>query len=42
MRMLEMKGKIDNDRNMDDLLNSPGSLMDNLKNNFSTPACSIA
>lgn len=30
MRMLEMKGKIDNDRNMDDLLNSPGSLMDNL------------
>src|SRR6478609_1774844 len=27
MRMLEMKGKIDNDRNMDDLLNSPGSLM---------------
>jgi phospholipid/cholesterol/gamma-HCH transport system ATP-binding protein len=31
MRMLEMKGKIDNDRNMDDLLNSPGSLMDNLE-----------
>ncbi|MEP6845186.1 MAG: ATP-binding cassette domain-containing protein [Panacibacter sp.] len=31
MRMLEMKGKIDNDRNMEDLLNSPGSLMDNLE-----------
>lgn len=31
MRMLEMKGKIDNNRNMDDLLNSPGSLMDNLE-----------
>ncbi|MBG9375155.1 ABC transporter ATP-binding protein [Panacibacter sp. DH6] len=26
MRMLEMKGKIDNDRNMDDLLNMPGSI----------------
>ena len=30
MRMLEMKGKIDNDRNMEDLLNAPGSLTDNL------------
>lgn len=31
MRMLEMKGKIDNDRDMNELLNSPGSLMDNLE-----------
>jgi len=30
MRMLEMKGKIDNDRNMDDLLNSPGQITDQL------------
>jgi phospholipid/cholesterol/gamma-HCH transport system ATP-binding protein len=31
MRMLEMKGKIDNNRNMDELLNSKGSLTDNLE-----------
>lgn len=28
MRMLEMKGKIDNDRNMEELLNSPGQITD--------------
>ncbi|CAN5157613.1 ABC transporter ATP-binding protein [soil metagenome] len=31
MRMLEMKGKISNDRNMDDLLNSPTALDENFK-----------
>lgn len=31
MRMLEMKGKIDNDRNMEDLLNMPGSITGDLK-----------
>jgi phospholipid/cholesterol/gamma-HCH transport system ATP-binding protein len=31
MRMLEMKGKIDNDRDMNALLNSPGQITDKLK-----------
>ncbi len=31
MRMLEMKGKISNDRNMDDLLNSPTALDEDFK-----------
>ena len=30
MRMLEMKGKIDNDRDMNALLNSPGQITDQL------------
>jgi phospholipid/cholesterol/gamma-HCH transport system ATP-binding protein len=31
MRMLEMKGKIDNDRNMEELLRAPGQITDQLK-----------
>jgi hypothetical protein len=31
MRMLEMKGKIDNDRNMDELLKSPDEISEQLK-----------